>query len=111
VRPDPYVYCNNIFVGVLERDNYSSLLERQADGVFDFRCPTIAITDNNGRLPLTLSRREFARRDQELISALKRSMVEEFVALAFLCDAQSPEAVAQIAPDRRDLLYKMGWNR
>lgn len=111
-QPDGRAYCNDILVGDFARNETRSYpLGREHDGVFEFRHPTVSIVDNNGRLPLDLSRRGFAREDADLNAALKRSMTEEFISTVFLCPAQSPSKMAQLMEDKQDLLHNNHWNR
>jgi hypothetical protein len=94
-----YVFCNGILIGDLKNPatNLIARGPRWAIGdVWKAVAPTVSISDNNGILPLDLSRKTFAKDDTELSESILRSMWVEFVASVVYSDCSSPGEFGQL---------------
>ena len=116
---DGYLYCNDILVGrisrpdarLLVKPDYTKGYRPDTDGLFHLSEPTVAVTDNNGAMPLNLARTGLSAQDDSLVEALRISLMEEFVAESFMCRDEIITEMGVAWRPSVELVHIFGWSR
>jgi len=102
------LYCNGILVGDLTNPSTSLVFKDSVYQHWQQKTPTTSIIDNDGNLPIDLSRKGLVRADADLTESIRNSIAEEFVAAIANLDGDTPTEIFE-AVRKADLMYNISY--